>query len=537
VPKLVARQPPPPDYYADNVRQLMGHVQRHYGDLLQPDEQSYLHGCQRLSPDALRLFARLLGRKGPWVRIDRLRYPEVVDLDCALRELQAATLVEINGPVPADGLLGLLTQKELLALFPSVSAAEVAGKAQRVAHCISSYPDELIVRQVARQYPWVCVARYQVYFRLQVLFFGDARQDLSTFVLRDLGLSNYEPYELCRSQRQFAARTALDLYLRLLALASLARRGGEIEAIVPHVLRELTACHKAGWPSRLHQRVAAKILNRLGRRYERQGDVAGALACYEDSTLHPARERRVRLLKGQGRDSEAATLIASIQSEPWSAAEQDFAERFGIRARCDIPTTRVPLARPSPPRVEQHAIEELARQGDRAWHVENALPLSLAGLAYWPVIFTDAPGAFVNPFQLAPVDLFWDDFCAARQTAMGCREEQLASGFARTVRATFNAKRSISNRLVHWGVMSPELLDALLEAVPESQLHRLARYALENLPRARVGFPDLFVVGSQGGFEFVEVKGPTDQLQPAQRVWFKALQGLSMPARMLKYTA
>ena len=40
-----------------------------------------------------------------------------------------------------------------------------------------------------------------------------------------------------------------------------------------------------------------------------------------------------------------------------------------------------------------------------------------------------------------------------------------------------------------------------------------------------------------GSFEFVEVKGPTDQLQPGQRIWFEALEHLELPARVLKFRA
>ncbi len=80
------------------------------------------------------------------------------------------------------------------------------------------------------------------------------------------------------------------------------------------------------------------------------------------------------------------------------------------------------------------------------------------------------------------------------------------------------------------------MLESVLTAVPATDLHRLARYVLQNLSRARVGFPDLLILGEPGDYEFVEVKGPTDQLQPAQRIWFKTLARLAMPARVLKFT-
>ena len=37
VPQLAANSPPPPDYYAENLRQLIAHVHAHYGDVLTED--------------------------------------------------------------------------------------------------------------------------------------------------------------------------------------------------------------------------------------------------------------------------------------------------------------------------------------------------------------------------------------------------------------------------------------------------------------------------------------------------------------------
>ena len=49
----------------------------------------------------------------------------------------------------------------------------------------------------------------------QLLFFGDDRQDLTTFVMRDLGVVRFEAVALSRGTRQFADREALDRYQEL----------------------------------------------------------------------------------------------------------------------------------------------------------------------------------------------------------------------------------------------------------------------------------------------------------------------------------
>ncbi len=155
--------------------------------MLSGEERQFIDHVSSLSSRAQRLFARLLGRKGPWIRIDRLRYPEVGDLTAALAELQAADLVAVNGPAPADALLGLLNQSERRRLFPGrdgsvVTAQRRLSKHQHITECLSRYPDTLIASRIAAEVPWVAVARYATFHRCQLLFFGDPYQDLTTFV-------------------------------------------------------------------------------------------------------------------------------------------------------------------------------------------------------------------------------------------------------------------------------------------------------------------------------------------------------------------
>ena len=58
---------------------------------------------------------------------------------------------------------------------------------------------------------------------------------------------------------------------------------------------------------------------------------------------------------------------------------------------------------------------------------------------------------------------------------------------------------------------------------------------LNDLGQVRNGMPDLFVAYGGGQFELVEVKGPSDQLQPNQRVWLSQLCELGIPCRVVKH--
>jgi hypothetical protein len=233
-------------------------------------------------------------------------------------------------------------------------------------------------------------------------------------------------------------------------------------------------------------------------------------------------------------------LVARIARTPRCAEEEDFAERFQQRAsRNLIPTTELQLTATLETRIEAHAAMLLSANGGGAWHLENQFPLAIAGLAYWDVVFAPVAVAFVNPFQTAPVDLFWPDFAQTRKALIAAQRERLSEPafFVESLRATYADKQGIANRLVSWRNFSEEILEAVLSHVPHATLLQLADYVLNNLARARRGFPDLFVIYGKGQFEFVEVKGPTDQLQPGQRIWFKLFRQLGLPARVLKFKA
>ena len=70
--------------------------------------------------------------------------------------------------------------------------------------------------------------------------------------------------------------------------------------------------------------------------------------------------------------------------------------------------------------------------------------------------------------------------------------------------------------------------------MPLKWIRQLSHFLIRNLGDYRRGFPDLFIAHADGSAEFVEVKGPTDQLQPQQRAWFQTFAALNIDARVIK---
>jgi hypothetical protein len=186
--------------------------------------------------------------------------------------------------------------------------------------------------------------------------------------------------------------------------------------------------------------------------------------------------------------------------------------------------------------VEAYALQAIVPDSGWGVHCENNLFKSLTGLLYWPVIFADIEDAFTNPFQSAPHDLFEEDFCHRRRALLaqheaGLRDDKELLAF---LSQAYSAKLGTANRLVNWSLFQTVPLAQWLEAMPVRVIRLLCQFLIRNLADYRSGFPDLFICYGRGDFEFIEVKGPGDQLQPQQRAWFRVFDELKLPARVVR---
>ena len=539
VVRLHPRAPPPANYYAGNLLVVVDAVLERYGDILNDEERAFGLKLRAASESSQRLFARLIGRRA-LIREDQLDYAEVGDVEAPLAELAARGLIERCPAVSAPALLGLLTVAELGRVF--WEAAGGGTKAERIADIVAHVPERVCRWRVRRHCRWLRLGEPGHLSLYQLLFFGDRQQSLTTFVLRDLGVFRFEAVPLCRATRQFADREALECCLRLLELGDEVAALGRAPTLVvcrreaPRLLGELWAPHE----NRLLERRRSRVLNGLARKLERAGDFDHALACYRRSTLAPARERRMRILQRLGDRHGVEGLRGEILASPQTALERDFAERFKRSSR----RPALPVAeRPWLPRAangdragaatspERHALDLIAAEGGVGWHLENDLPMAVFALAYWDWIFAPVEGAFVNAFQTGPLDLFWPDFFASRS---GVCADPLAGALKPRLLERVCAKAGIANRLFNWRRFTPDVAQTVIEAIPEAHLRALLDIARADLRARRSGFPDLTVVYGPGRYEFVEVKGPGDQLQIHQRLWIQALLERGLPVRVLR---
>ena len=109
--------------------------------------------------------------------------------------------------------------------------------------------------------------------KLQLLFFGGVHQDLSAFVLRDLGWMTFERYEVQPELGPFRNREALQEHLEVRAVVALSDAANTLPGLVPGLLQRLAGARA----NRATERVRSRALNHFGRQFERAGEFEKAL--------------------------------------------------------------------------------------------------------------------------------------------------------------------------------------------------------------------------------------------------------------------
>ncbi len=227
-----------------------------------------------------------------------------------------------------------------------------------------------------------------------------------------------------------------------------------------------------------------------------------------------------------------------MSEQPATLAEQQFAQRFpGRHPATNARVTTWQLIQPTPARIEEFVASQFRASGALALHTENLIPRLLFGLLYWPAIFASLPGSFVHPFQLSPLDLNWPDFYSRRRTIFARARSFAEQGGSAWLLECWRQHHGLHNAFVPWSPAVRRLTEQLALSMPVEQMLAIADHVARNTLEARSGFPDLTVIHGVGHIEFIEVKGPADQLQPNQRVWLRALDATGIRHRVVRLRA
>ena len=208
----------PEDYYVKNFRSLLTFVESRYQDLLTENEKDYIGAFQFLDKNAQRLYVRLMLRKGPFFRSDKLDYSEIDAIDQTAVRLKKSGLLAIytrDKPIVGDNVedfLALLSKLELESLLNTYLEFDTP----------SSQISKLVLLELGAEHLSIEDFRRDLQFRvyqplgteylevLKLLFFGNVHQDFTDFVLNELGVTQFEDYLIDKDTRFFTRREIID---------------------------------------------------------------------------------------------------------------------------------------------------------------------------------------------------------------------------------------------------------------------------------------------------------------------------------------
>jgi hypothetical protein len=102
------------------------------------------------------------------------------------------------------------------------------------------------------------------------------------------------------------------------------------------------------------------------------------------------------------------------------------------------------------------------------------------------------------------------------------------------VLSLYDVKKGVACRLCHWKRVEKSALKLLLNHMPLEDLLKITLQILKDPRQYQSGFPDLFLVDSNGGFFLGEVKSPNDSIQVSQKRWIDLFLKWSLPFAILR---
>lgn len=524
-------------YYRNNFFELINNVFTRYSTLLDDAEQAWYHQLSNVDFYDQCLYVRLLSRKTTGVRVDKLSYIELPDIQVSIQRLFDAGLVLFDSDLDDQEWLGFLTLPELKKQI----SHPLDIKPKKRQEWLNAVLDAGDLASIRIQFPTIRIPSiaHQFMTRFCYMFFGNRHQSLTDFILSDLGIRNYPQWPPL--SRYFKTRAQVDAHL---SLADTFRLLDESERAL--TVTELTDLleHRNEAEDPIYRRRQSRLQYKIARQIERLGALEQAYQLYPKD-IELAQQRRVRIAVKLNSLQEAELLFDDLTLRTDSDSCVDFVRRFkptfekamgrhSQRIKPYQPNEAKQTIRRRDGSVEAATIEYFKECGATAFFVENRLINTLFSCVLWPAICADVPGAFFNPFQTGPSDLFSSSFAEVRADLIENRWQELDSteDWRNIILQTY---ADIGNLNV-FGLYGHSLADGIfakwLNSLTYPQIKGLIDYLLADLSSRRKGQPDLIVFDGNETF-FVEVKGPGDQLQDHQRLWFQTFEQLGVAAKVM----
>jgi hypothetical protein len=558
----VAQTELPPKYYLEYFNYVLDFVQEKYRHILNESEWRFLRKYYCLSEDAQCLFIRFSNRRGLFFRVNKLSYSELNDIPSLLNELLEREFVEHPNPEKhqtfGKELLGVLTTKELVAQFSELSKEKKTQykklkKEELVEAILQDFTFEEISEILNRFEPIIKVCfEYEVTF-MKFLFFGNRYLDMTEFVMRDMGLVQFESHDDDKLVARFNTRKDAedkwlitdqnDLFNQLKDTAPPI----EIYDWFMNFADTVDNLSEIALPS--YERLIIKIATFL----EKNKALDEALTVFRLTQQVPSRERQVRTLQKLNHIDEAFSLCQQMIEFPKNADEKfyaiDFLNRLNTKKRTKKSTTSwlhqaesITISIDFRHQVELGVVDYYHNEGKLAVFSENHLWRAIFGLVFWDIVFDPSLVAFHHPFQRRPSDLYLPDFYEKRKDLIISHLEgfQDVQDLLIYMGERYESKFGIANPFVAWleedgthpiWLMVRKAVEFVDFEAMKKILHEMSKNLVEHLR----GFPDLFMWDEKSNeYCFVEVKSPTDNLSNQQLSWLQFFEEIGVKAKVLR---
>ncbi|MDH5354330.1 MAG: VRR-NUC domain-containing protein, partial [Gammaproteobacteria bacterium] len=521
-------------------------VENVYADILEAEQLAFLTEFRSLTEDSQKLYIRLLNRSSLWFRLSKLKYPEIDSISEAALRLQRAGFIQLDTAFEIEHIANLFSKKELLALHPKPEQLKNLKRDELKDYLLAEI-DQAFLNHLLDSDNFIKVEQKNTYLLVQMLFFGNLNQSMTDFVLRDLGLYQFESYRIDAESRPFTTGLEIEQYWLLHELDALVQLSDSDDT--GSLLACFASMPEAARPESPVYRKTERLKYDIARQIERVGELDQALDLYNQCNQPPARERIARIYHQQKNIEASIDMCRQIIDSPVDEAELQFANEFSTRLVKRHRLEPVVEVRQYQPEIVElklnhHSSVELAvaehyqssHPGQQCYFLENSLFNGVLGLLIWDAIFEPLPGAFYHPFQYQPSDFYAHDFVQNRKDIFNRIESSFKNNddIWNIVSACWEKKQGLMNPLVDWHNLDLAIIKLALQRIDHQHWQRIFQRILSDLRNHRAGFPDLILFPVNEGYRLIEVKGPGDKLQKNQQRWMAYFADHGIPHELAR---
>ncbi len=538
----------PPDlsenYYLDNVKTLFNHVEAVYADILEPEQLNFLDNFHKSSDDAQKLLIRLLNRSNTLFRQSKLDYPEINSIPLAIEKLNSSNFIEVNPRFDKEEILPLFNKAELIEISENAGRLKKL-KREELDKQLLKENNATFFQKLSSSDSFIQVLNQNIYQLMQMLFFGNLNQSMTDFVLRDLGLYQFENYTVDVGNRPYRSTEEINQHWLLHQLHDLIESTGADNAnALLDCFSMIPDCNDQQSPV---YRKSERLKFDIARQFERLGELNQAMLLYRQCRLPPSRERQARIHHRRAEILQAIDLCQAIIEVPIDESEYQFASEFAgrlIKQNRLEPIPGLPCNTGYKPEiielelikqvsVEQAVVDYYQNQNSEqtCFYLENTLFNGVLGLLIWDAVFAPVAGAFYNPFQYRPGDYYAFDFIQKRKHILDPVWSSIHNNddIQQRVLTCWQGKHGLANPLVDWRHLNLDIICLALQRIPYAHWLAIFRRLLLDLRVNRSGFPDLLHFPAEGDYMLIEVKGPGDNLQKNQQRWMQYFDQHDIP--------